>query len=115
MESHIGRFFEGRLYETTLLLKSIYDLGTGLGKDVVVSIDGRELVFCRKDKPGRGFLRIIPQEAQLIVAFPRGHALFDPKKRTKGPPNAQTTLTVRQGGDLDIYFRRLLDSAYAAE
>lgn len=116
MESELGRFFAGRLYETTMLLKAIYDVGSGAGRDVTTWIDGRELVFGRgSPRTGRGFLRVVPGEVTVVLAFPRGQELFDPKKRAKGPRGSQTSLTVGHVGELDPYLRRMIEGAYVLD
>jgi hypothetical protein len=116
MESELGRYFEGRRLETTMLLKQVHDLALGTGRDVTVWIDGRELVFGRgAPRRGRGFLRVVPGEVQLVLAFPRGHELFDPKQRARGPRGSQTQLTIGHAIDLDPYVRRMIDSAYALD
>lgn len=116
MESEIGRYLEGRLLPAINLIKLIHDLGTGAGYDVSAWIDGRQLVFTR-DVPGsgRGFLRLIPQESSIILCFPRGHEILDPKKRAKGPPGSETRLLVRDPSDVDGYVRRMIDAAYSLE
>ncbi len=114
MEAELGRYFEGRLYETKMLLKTMYDLGCGQGKDVEVWIEGRELVFGRGEEGrNRGFMRLIPQEISIILGFPIGDQLFDPKNRAKGPPGSQKSLVIRDAADLDPYVRRMISQAYA--
>lgn len=116
MEPEIGRYFEGRLYDTTKVLKALYDLGLGAGGDASAWLDGRELVFGRGEPGhGRGFMRVIAREASVIVAFPAGSQIMDPKKRAKGPPGSQTSMVVTHYSELDTYFRRMLESAYALE
>ena len=90
MESEIGRYLEDRLFDTQQLLRTLYDVGLGQGGDTTVWIDGREMVFGRGEaNKGRGFLRLIPQEVAIILAFPQGDALMDPKKMAKGPRGGQ--------------------------
>jgi len=114
MRADLGRYFEGYLLETTNLMKTIYDAAIGAGKDVQVRIDGRELVFA-KDETGRGFLRMIPSEATVVIAFPNGSQLLDKQKRLRGYPGAQSKMTLAHASDVDIYVRRLIDAAYALE
>ncbi len=115
MNPEIGRYFEGWHLDTIKILKSLYDMALGQGRDVKVWIDGRELVFT-KQEPGtdRGFLRLIPSEAHVIVAFPAGDRLFDPRKRLKGPARSQKSLVLGYAGEIDLDVRRLIDAAYAA-
>ncbi len=116
MESEVGRYLEGRLHDTQQLLRTIYDLGLGQGKDTCIWIDGREMIFGRGGEGrGRGFLRIIPGEVAVILAFPRGHELFDPKKMTKGPMGSQTSMSITHASQLDMYVRRLIECAYALD
>lgn len=114
MESEIGRYFEGRLLETQQLLRAIYDMALGQGKDTCAWIDGRELVFGRGEpRGGRGFLRVIPGEVAAVLAFPMGHRIMDPKKKAKGPAGSQTSLSITHASQLDAYLRRMVESAYA--
>jgi hypothetical protein len=115
MRPDVGRFLEGRLLETQLLIKSIYDLATGEGKDVVAAIDGRELVFRRGEAATPGFLRVLPAATSVTIGFPKGPSLFDPGKRLKGVANARRSLVLRSSMDLDPYVRRLIDEAYRIE
>jgi hypothetical protein len=116
MRSDVGRFFEGRLLDTIKLLQVIYDIGCGAGFDVDCWIEGKEMVFGRAGVgQGRGFLRVIVLETSAILLFPRGHKLFDPAKRGKGPRNSQTRVHVRDPADIDLYVRRLIDEAYATD
>jgi hypothetical protein len=116
MQSEIGRYFEGRLLETQKLLKSTYDVALGNGSDVVVWIDGRELVFGRGEpKTGRGFLRVVPGEARIVLSFPKGYRINDPSKRLKGPKNATASTTLGYVGELDMYLRRIITDAYLLE
>jgi hypothetical protein len=115
MRSDLGRFFEGHILETVNVMKTIYDAGTGAGKDVSVSIDGRELVFTKGDAGGRGFLRMIPGEVAVRIAFPKGSLVFDPEKRAKGYPGSQTSFSVAHPSEIDTYVRRMIDAAYALE
>lgn len=113
MEPEVGRYLEGRFLETQQLLRVLYDLAHGQGRDVSVWIDGREMVFGRGEpRRNRGFLRVIPSEVSVVLAFPRGHELFDPKKKTKGPVGSQTSTTITHSTQLDAYVRRLVDQAY---
>jgi len=116
MESEIGRYFEGRFLETQQLLRAIYDMCFGLGRDVCVWIDGREMVFGRGEvRRNRGFLRVIPSEVVVMLGFPRGAELFDPKKLTKGPIGSQTSVSITHSTQLDAYLRRLVDQAYTTD
>jgi hypothetical protein len=116
MRADLGRFFEGHLLETVNVMKTVYDAAVGAGRDVGVWIDGRELVFGRgAEQSGRGFLRMIPGEASVVIAFPNGSQLLDKQKRLRGYPGAQSKMTVAHPSDVDIYVRRLIDSAYALE
>lgn len=102
------------MLDTINLVKTVYDIGTGAGKDVSAWIDGRELVFGRKEPgEGAGFLRVLPHEVTITISFPRGHEIPDPQKRTRGVPGSRTHMTVRHIGDLDAYTRRIIDAAYA--
>lgn len=116
MRPDLGRYFEGRELSQTNLLSVIYDFCNGQGADVAVWIDGRELVFGRGEpKVGQGFLRVLPQEIWVLIGFPRGHQLFDPKKRAKGPPRSQTRVLIRDPADFDLYVRRMVEQAYGLE
>jgi hypothetical protein len=116
MRADLGRFFEGRLLETVNVMKTVYDAATGAGRDVNVWIDGRELVFGRsQDQTGRGFLRIIPGEATIVIAFPQGSQILDKQKRTRGYPGSQKTMTLAHPSDVDTYVRRMIDAAYALD
>ncbi len=116
MRADIGRFLEGRLLETINVMKAVYDAGTGAGKDVNVWIDGRELVFGKSaEEAGRGFLRLIPGEVSVVIAFPKGSEILDPKKRARGYPGSQTKMTLSHPSDLDTYVRRMIDVAYALD
>lgn len=116
MRPDIGRYLEGRLLSTINLIKLIYDTGLGAGRDVEVWIDGRELVFSKGEGgKGRGFMRVIPFETSLNLCFPRGHELLDPKKRAKGAKGSETRVLIRDQADLDLYIRRMIDSAYSIE
>ncbi|MBK6686954.1 MAG: hypothetical protein IPG45_20975 [Deltaproteobacteria bacterium] len=112
MESEIGRYFEGRLLETQKMMRATYDLAMGTAKDVVVWIDGRELVFGKgQPRQGRGFLRLIPGEVRIVLAFPNAPALFDPKKVLKGPKGSQASVSIGYVAELDTYLRRLVEQA----
>ena len=116
MESEIGRYFEGRMLEQQQLLRTIYDLAFGHGADVCVWIDGRELVFGRGDpRRNRGFLRVVPGEVAVVLGFPQGSQLFDPKKKTRGPAGSQTSTSITHATQLDAYVRRLVEQAYALD
>jgi hypothetical protein len=115
VRADLGRYFEGYLLETTNLMKTIYDAAVGAGKDVTVKIDGRELVFSKGEDGGRGFLRMIPGEATVVIAFPNGSRLLDKQKRLRGYPGAQSKMTLAHPSDVDTYVRRLIDAAYALE
>lgn len=113
MESELGRYFEGRLLDTQRLLRTLYDLGLGLGSDTQVWIDGREMVFGRGEpRSGRGFMRIIPSEVMVVLAFPRGDGITDPKGLAKGPRGGQRSMTITHASQLDPYVRRMIGSAY---
>lgn len=114
VESSLGRFLEGRSLEQQQLLRVLVDLGSGLGPDVEVSVDGRELVF-RREGRGRGFLRVIPRATSVLLGFPRGSELFDPRRRLEGPAGLQRSCPVREPSDLDGYVRRLIDEAHRLE
>ncbi|MBI4820663.1 MAG: hypothetical protein HY791_30645 [Deltaproteobacteria bacterium] len=114
MRTDLGRFMEGYILETTLLIKAVYDLGTGQGKDVAAWVDGRELVFVRGEEgKGPGFLRMLPQANAVVVSFPRGHEISDPLSRMKGVAGSRTRVTVRSISELDPYLRRVVAAAYA--
>ena len=116
MESEVGRYLEGRLLESQQLLRAIYDMALGQGRDACVWIDGRELVFGRGEpRRNRGFLRVIPGEVAAVLAFPAGHRIMDPKKRAKGPVGSQTSLSLTHASQLDAYLRRMVESAYAQD
>ena len=115
MQPELGRFFENRLREVQNVLLVLHDYATGQSRDVKAWVDGRELVFGMKEREGFGFLRVLPQEASVSVAFPRGHELPDPQKRAKGPAGARTKLLVRTTADVDLYVRRMIDAAYALD
>ncbi len=114
MNPEIGRYLEGWHLDTIKLISALYDMAMGQGRDVTAWIDGRELVFTREE-PGsdRGFVRLIPSEAHVIVAFPAGDRLFDPRKRLKGPARSQKSLVLGYAGEIDLDVRRLIDAAYA--
>ena len=113
MNSEIGRYFEGHLFETQKLMKAIYDLAMGEGDGyAAASIEGRELVFS-KDEGGRpGFLRMLPSPTSVTLSFPQGGELLDPNKRLKGPAGARKRVTLNSVQELDPYIRRLIDQAY---
>ncbi len=116
MREDIGRFFEGHILETVNLIKSVYDIATGQGADVSVWVHGRELVFARGEPgSGPGFVRVLPADTMITVAFPRGMYIFDPKKRMKGVPGSRTRVVIRATMELDSYVRRLIEAAYALE
>lgn len=116
MKPEIGRFFEGRLHEVVQMMLVVLDYSQGQGKDVKTWIDGRELVFGTAEMgEGSGFLRLLPHEANVVIAFPRGHDLPDPKNRAKGPRGSRTRLTVRTTTDIDLYVRRMIDAAYVID
>ena len=113
MNSELGRYFEGRLLDTQMLLRALYDVGSSPGSDVNVWVDGRELVFGRsQDAVGRGFLRLIPSEVRVVLAFPKGGELFDPAGRLAGPAGSQKSLSLGHVFEIDAYVRRLIESAY---
>jgi len=116
MREDIGRYLEGRLHDTQQLIKIVYDIATGQGRDVNAWVEGRELVFGRKEPgKGTGFLRLLPSEVSLTISFPRGHELPDPLKRARGVRGSRTKLTIRTTSDLDSYVRRMIDAAYALD
>jgi hypothetical protein len=113
MRSDIGRYFSGRLLPTIKLLQALFDVGTGAGYDVDCWIDGREMVFGRGEPgEGQGFLRVTPLEATVILSFPNGDRLFDPRKRGSGPPNSQKRIMIGHPSEIDFYVRRLIEEAY---
>lgn len=116
MRPDIGRYLDNRLHEVMLLIKVVYDVCTGEGADVSAWVDGRELVFGRKgEREGPGFLRLLPHEVNVTIAFPRGHDIPDPLKRARGVPGSRTRMTLRTTADLDVYVRRMIDTAYALD
>ncbi len=116
MNTEIGRFLEGRLLSTIKLIQVLYDLGLGAGFDTCAWVEGKELVIGRGlEHQSKGFLRILPQETTVLIGFPKGHQLFDPAKRGKGPPGSQTRILIRDPADVDLYVRRLVDEAYSLE
>ncbi len=116
VEPALGRFFEGRLLGTTRLLKQLYDLALGQGRDVQAGLEGQELVFGRgAPRQGRGFLRLLPGDAHVVLAFPRAPELLDPQRRLRGPRGSQAQLVLTVAGGLDPYVRRLVESAHALE
>lgn len=114
MEAELGRFFEAHGYETKMLLRTVLDLAEGQGAEVVTSVEGRELVF-RRGEGGRGFLRVLPQAVGLVLGFPRGGELFDPKSFLKGPSGFQKSVRILDAADLDPYLRRMLGEAYGLD
>jgi len=100
--------------ETQRLLKALYDLSLGEGKDVVPFLEGRELVMARGEAKGNGFLRFLPEETGVTISFPMGASMFDPGKRMKSSGGSRTRMRLRSLLDLDPYVRRLMDQAYAA-
>ena len=116
MRPDIGRYLEGRMLEQIQLIKTIYDAATGAGSDVNVWIDGRELVFGKGEAAaGPGFMRVIPGEVMVTIAFPRGHEIPDPKKQFKGPRHSRTTRAVSHYSEVNVYVRRMIDASYAIE
>jgi hypothetical protein len=116
MRDDLGRFFEGRLLETITVMKTVYDAATGAGADVNVWIDGREMVFGKsKEATSRGFLRMIPGEATVVIAFPKGNQILDKQKRTKGYPGSQMRMTLAHPSDVDTYVRRMIEVACALD
>ena len=116
MRPDIGRYLEGRMLETIQLIKTAYDLATGQGKDVAAWIDGVELVFGRKGEgEGSGFVRVHPSEVTITLSFPRGTEIPDPQNRARGVPGSRTKMLIRHAGDLDVYVRRMIDTAYAID
>lgn len=112
MRADLGRYFDAHGFETQRLLKALYDMALGEGKDVVGFLEGRELVMARGEAKGYGFVRFLPEETTVTLSFPMGGQLFDPAKRMRGVPNSRTRLTLRTLLDLDPYVRRLMDQAY---
>ena len=47
MRADLGRYFDAHGFETQRLLKALYDMALGEGKDVVGFLEGRELVMAR--------------------------------------------------------------------
>lgn len=116
MQSDIGRFLEGRRLESQKLIRVVYDACFGQGANVSVWIDGKELVFgCQGEEAGMGFVRIMPFDISLILAFPRGHEIPDPQNKTSGVMNSRTSMTLYYPSDVDAYVRRMIDAAYALE
>ena len=116
MRPDIGRYLEGRFFDTVQLVKTVYDIGLGQGDDVSVWIEGNELVFGRRDPgSGSGFLRLLPQEVSITLSFPRGHEISDPQKRARGAAGSRTRLTIRMSAEIDVYTRRMIDAAYALD
>ncbi len=109
----LGRFFDGRNFETQKLMKVVYDLALGLGKDVSTFLEGRELGFTRGTAKFPGFLRMLPEETSVTLYFPQGPRLLDPKKKLRGYPSSTARLVLYSTLDLDPYTRRLVDQAYA--
>ena len=113
MNPELGRFLEDRSLEMQKLLVALRDLGEAQGRDVTVRVDGRELVFSRGEgQSDRGFVRLIPADARVVIAFPRGGELFDPRGRLTGPIDSQKSLTVDSVSGIDAYVRRLFEAAY---
>jgi len=116
MQSDIGRFLEGRRLDSQKLIRVIYDACLGQGANVTAWIVGKELVFgSQGEDVGSGFVRIMPFDVSLILAFPRGHEIPDPQKKMSGVPNSRTTMTLHYPSDVDVYVRRMIDVAYALE
>lgn len=115
METALGRYFEALELPQRQLLKMVLDLVTGRGADVSVEVRGRELVFYRGVRGGRGFVRILPGGLGLRLSFPKGPELCDPAGRLQGPIGLEQSLVVEQKIGLDGYIRRLVDSAYSLE
>lgn len=113
MRADLGRYFESHGMEIQRLLKALYDMGLGQGKDVVFFLEGRELVLARGEPKGYGFVRFLPEETGVTISFPSGAQLFDPAKRMRGFPGSRTRVTLRSLLDMDPYVRRLVDQAYA--
>ena len=112
----IGRYFSDLLLETQKTLKALYELGKGEGSDVAEWIDGRELVLGRGEpNEGRGFIRLLPLEPIVVLAFPKGSQLLDPKKKLKGPAGSQLSMSLTSPYEVDSYVRRLVDTAYSLE
>ena len=116
MRSDVGRYFEGRLLETIRLLRALYDVATGVGAEVEVGVEGRELVFrCASREGGRGFLRVTAKETSALVVFPDGRDLLDPERRLRGAYGRGRTLVVSSASEVDTYVRRLIEAAYGAD
>ena len=116
VQADIGRFLEGRRLESQQLIRVIYDTCSGQGPNVVVWIDGKELVFGTKEvNEGMAFVRIMPFDLSSILAFPRGHEIPDPQKKTSGVINSRTTMTLHYASDVDAYVRRMIAAAYALD
>lgn len=114
MEASLGRYLSGHSLEMQRLLIRLIDLAEGMGRGVVCTIEGLELVF-RASEGGRGFLRISPARTGARLAFPRGGDLYDPGRRLSGTPGFEHALELFDGNDLDLYVRRLIEAAHALE
>ena len=116
VRADIGRFLENRGLEQQKLLKMIYDLGLGCGEDVSIWVHGIEMVIGKGEaEDNRGFLRVFPLEAGVLLSFPRGPELRDPRGRAQGPLGSQTSIEIGHAGEIDLYIRRMIHEAYALE
>lgn len=116
MQSDIGRFLESHRLEMQQLIRVVYDACCGQGSNVVVTIQGKELVFStQEDGEDFGFVRLMPFGNSAILSFPRGHEIPDPQSRTKGAINSRTSMTIHYATDIDVYVRRMIGIAYALE
>lgn len=116
MEWEVGAYLQDLLHDQQQLIRALYDLAHGMGSDVSVHVEGRELVFRRDSGASvRGFLRLVADPLGVRVSFPRGSELFDPRGRGKGPPGSEKWLLMAHYSELDGYFRRMADQAYTLE
>ena len=71
MQSDIGRFLESHRLEMQQLIRVVYDACCGQGSNVVVTIQGKELVFStQEDGEDFGFVRLMPFGNSAILSFP---------------------------------------------
>ena len=116
MQSDIGRFLESHRLEMQQLIRVVYDTCCGQGSNVIVTIQGKELVFgVQEDGEDFGFARLMPFATSALLSFPRGHEIPDPQSRAKGAINSRTSMTLHYASDVDTYVRRMISTAYALE